>query len=451
MQSLADDPFDQARASSLLNEAAKAASTRASVGASLDIWLAYRGKPYCDPPQLANLHLGCSAGLAAACSDLFREDGGCMRAAFETWQGSFGAPTWSAGSFAFTTRELVLPGLGSVQRGTKVVVLGSKLDSIAALLLDRRFTTDGRSALLRVPPAALDTHHVEAWAPRPTGTVVHAFSRRVFDVPRPPLDSSSSFDDETSWIASGCDAIEILEERVIEGHTLQRIRQAHQGVVLDGWIRHPIERSWGPAVCQRRSMITEHGEEPPYGYTSAFEAIDQPRVKAAIQKWMKSTGTITMIEFEDATGPSCVTKRWQRGVLRGAWSEWYVPGGGAEGGPTIRSRSYESFRAADMTLAIVSSPEHSNGTRTHLRCGADVWQVVRATEQAFEVMPLGNTLVQSSERIHAFHPEDVTRWWLQPEACERALAERPNYSLAELRQRAEVPQITSIVIGVPGC
>src|SRR5690606_30329504 len=138
-------------------------------------------------------------------------------------------------------------------------------------------------------------------------------------------------------------------------------------------------------------------------------------------------------------GPRCVTHTWSRGMLRGAWE---VP----ESGGTSRVRRADRFEASGRRIAIHQSSERSDGGKgSQLRC-YDSWEVVRITDSFIEVMP-----GEDDKVLYSYHPDDGTRWFLKPEACETALKERPNYSLDDPRHGEFGSRVVAMNIGAIGC
>lgn len=45
------------------------------------------------------------------------------------------------------------------------------------------------------------------------------------------------------WVTTPCAPIFVVEERVVEGTLLQKLQQAHEGIILEGWLAKPVLRS----------------------------------------------------------------------------------------------------------------------------------------------------------------------------------------------------------------
>jgi hypothetical protein len=452
MRSLADDPLEQHRAWLALVRAVEGAESwdNAPLAGHLDNWLDDRIT--CEASALPHVRTACRLGLAGACRHLYAVDG-CARKEIELWPGSFAAPTWAPGTFAFVAQDLPLRSVGeafgTVLRGAKVVVLGRRDEAIVIYVLDDRQRYPGSTFderfVLEVSPAALSVTPIKR-APRVTSHVTAELYRRgVDDTLEEARIERKRGEEEHSWVSSACAPIELLDEVVADGKTFQRISQERHDVVLHGWINVPITRSWGPGVCSRRTIDGLESADVQYPIPGQYAVVDTEQTTRAVAKWMKSTGTLTMIEFDQEDGPRCVTQTWQRGDLLGEW-------GSSSDEEDLRAgrrwRSRQSFEVAGRSLAIHPGAVSSDGRDgPHVRC-YDEWEVVRVTDEAIEVMP--SPADQRAPRIRAYHPDDVTRWWFHPKACEAALSARPSYSLKEA-SRPTTAQSPPIVVGTLGC
>lgn len=443
MRVLELDASAQVRALEALH---RAAAAYAPIAADLLIW-DNSSRVECVDRVVPELVSACDAGLAFACLQLYGR-GGCLRSTFEQWQGDATPDTWRAGTFAYVTRDIPLlssgVSFGTVRRGTKVVVLGKHANQVVIHVLearlwypqgyDTRFMRTVDDDVLTTTPLVTEPHPVaglraEAYARLVEDTLEGARAKDVND----PLHR-----DHASWRASACTPIEIVEE-VTEGErTFQRVRQELDGVALEGWIYQPILRTWGGQACSMRALdakeLARVGSVPVDGY----ETVDSAATTRAVKRWMRRTGTLTLIEFDETTGPHCVTGQWKRGELLGEWHDSPA----IEGTERTRSRKVQSFGGEGRRLSVSFSLHHDNGTRTLFHC-QDEWEVVRVSDVAIEAMPLRETLV-------AFHPDDVTRWWLTPQACEAALAARPSYPL-HASPRAQTATLPALVLSALGC